>query len=85
MSNRSRKRCSRGMVDVVLTGVAGGQTFTWRDPGTIGAASPTQIELEYIPTTIIHNRTAQGGTPGAYVIVPTVTGGTISLIGNYSL
>ncbi len=64
------------MADGVLTGSA--VTFVWRDPGTIGAASPTQIELEYVPTTIIHNRTAQGGTPGAYVISPTVTGGTIT-------
>lgn len=66
-----------GMVDVTLTG-ATGVTFTWKDPGTIDASSPTQVELEWAPTEIGHNRKTAGGTPAAYTIAATALGGTIT-------
>lgn len=77
MSDRSCDRCRRGVVDVVATGI-NSVTFTWQDPGTVDAASPTQIELEYAPTKSIRWwRTVRGGTPSGPTIVPTAKGGTL--------
>lgn len=65
------------MVDVALNG-ATGVDFTWKDPGTIEASSPTQIALEWEPIEVSDRRSETGGTRGAYTISATATGGTIT-------
>ena len=76
-THHANDRCRRALVDVDLdedTPVV----FVWGDPGTINSAAPAQIELEYVPTGVSSNNVDPGGTPGAYSIVPTRTGGTIT-------
>ena len=67
------------MVDVALNG-ATGVDFTWKDPGTIEASSPTQIALEWEPIEVSDRRSETGGTRGAYTISATATGGDTSTI-----
>ncbi len=75
------RRCRRGLVDITFTGDGLAVAGTWKDTGTIGAAAPTQIELERAPLRVYHYRKTAGAGPSEYTIVATATGVTVTPVG----
>jgi len=78
MNTRDGRRCRTGLVDVTLPGDGQPGTGTWKDPGTIAASSPTQIELERTPVRVHAVRTTAGASPAEYTVAATATGVTVT-------
>lgn len=73
-----KRRLRLGMAEITLAGAGAAETFTWSDPDTINAASPTQIELEQIPDDVTVQQKTQGTAYSGVKIVATKAGGTIT-------
>jgi hypothetical protein len=72
------RRCRVGLVDVTLPGDGTPVTGTWKRPGTIESATPSQIELERAPVMVRAWRTVAGAVPAEVTIAATATGVTVT-------